>query len=162
MNILQRSRKPLRKNQHVHPSSGTASQSHEICHPKDIEEKNLNCTRTRSHRYDLSLKKPARSAKLSANGSSRNLKDEERLISKSATISWPPQSPDLTPPDFLLWGHIKQVVYKDNPSTLTEPQDAIRIAIGGVSLETYRGVVEEARRRLILCAAQNGGHVGSG
>ena len=91
-----------------------------------------------------------------------NIKDEERLTSKSATISWPPQSPDLIPPDFFLWGHIKQVVYKDNSSTLMEYQDAIRTAISGISLETCRGVVEEARRRLILCAAQNGGHVKNG
>ena len=48
-----------------------------------------------------------------------------RVISKGATISWPPQSPDLTPPDFFLRGHIKQMVCRDNPSTLTELKAAI-------------------------------------
>ena len=81
------------------------------------------------------------------------------MMSKGATIIWPTQSPDLTPPDFFLWGHIKQVVYRDNPSTLTELKAAIRmaLAIGGVSPEICTGVVEEARGLLVLCGAQNGG-----
>ena len=77
-------------------------------------------------------------------------------------IPKPPQSSDLTPPDFFLCGHIKQVVHKDNLSTLAELQAAIRMVIGGVSIETCTGVVEDARLRLILCAAQYGGYIESG
>ena len=32
---------------------------------------------------------------------------EERIISKRCKFSWPPQSPDLTPVDFWLWGIFK-------------------------------------------------------
>jgi hypothetical protein len=37
-----------------------------------------------------------------------------RLISK---ILWPPRSPDLSPPDFFLWGHLKDTVYSNHPHT---------------------------------------------
>jgi hypothetical protein len=31
---------------------------------------------------------------------------------------WPPRSPDLTPPDFYLWGAAKSAVYRDRSSML--------------------------------------------
>ena len=80
-----------------------------------------------------------------------------RVISEGATISWPPRSPDLTPPDFFLWGHIKQMVYRDNPSTLTELKAAIRMAIGGVSPERCTGVMYEARHDSSCVRPEMGG-----
>jgi hypothetical protein len=41
----------------------------------------------------------------------------DRMISKDI---WPPRSPDLTPPDYYLWGVMKGAVYKDNPHTFLE------------------------------------------
>ena len=38
-----------------------------------------------------------------------------RIISRGL---WPARSPDLTPPDFYLWGALKGKVYKSNPHTL--------------------------------------------
>jgi hypothetical protein len=38
-----------------------------------------------------------------------------RIISRNL---WPPRSPDLSPPDFYLWGFLKENVYKNNPQTL--------------------------------------------
>jgi hypothetical protein len=46
----------------------------------------------------------------------------ERVISRNV---WPPRSPDLTPPDFYLWGAAKSAVYRDRPRTLTELKPAI-------------------------------------
>jgi hypothetical protein len=34
------------------------------------------------------------------------------LISKRL---WPPRSPDLRPPDFFLWGHLKDTMYSNHP-----------------------------------------------
>ena len=31
---------------------------------------------------------------------------------RNGPIMWPPNSPDLTPPDFFLWGFVKNDVYK--------------------------------------------------
>lgn len=35
----------------------------------------------------------------------------ERIISKPGKISCPARSPDLSPNDFFLWGHIKPQIY---------------------------------------------------
>jgi len=40
-------------------------------------------------------------------------------------IDWPPYSPDLTPCDYFLWGHLKGRNYRDRPETL----DALKQAI---------------------------------
>ncbi|XP_047101572.1 uncharacterized protein LOC124720308 [Schistocerca piceifrons] len=43
---------------------------------------------------------------------------EERLpgkwIGRRGPVEWPPRSPDLTPLDFYLWGHLKQIVYAES------------------------------------------------
>jgi hypothetical protein len=38
-----------------------------------------------------------------------------RIISKNL---WPPRSPDLTAPDYFLWGYLKQVVYSNRPKII--------------------------------------------
>jgi hypothetical protein len=39
----------------------------------------------------------------------------DRVISKGL---WPPSSPDLTPPDYFLWGYLKRRVYQNKPRTI--------------------------------------------
>ena len=39
--------------------------------------------------------------------------------------TWPPRSPDLTPPDFYLWGHLKARVYRNNPRTIEDLKNVI-------------------------------------
>ena len=48
-----------------------------------------------------------------------------RVISKNGDLRWPPRSPDLTPPDFFLWGYLKEKVYINKPQTLQELKDNI-------------------------------------
>ncbi|EZA51396.1 hypothetical protein X777_09665, partial [Ooceraea biroi] len=46
----------------------------------------------------------------------RNILDEsfpDRWIGRGGRISWPARSPDLTPLDLFLWGHLKNEVYRD-------------------------------------------------
>ena len=81
------------------------------------------------------------------------------MISKGAAIAWPPQSPDLTPPDVFLWGYIKDVLFKDSTGNLRELKETVRAAIIGISQEACAKVEEEAKRDLILCAARDGSHV---
>jgi hypothetical protein len=52
-----------------------------------------------------------------------------RVISKNENINWPPRSYDLTPLDFYLWGDIKQKVYANNPQTIEELKENIRVTI---------------------------------
>ena len=35
-----------------------------------------------------------------------------RWIGRNGPVSWPARSPDLTPLDFYLWGHMKTLVYE--------------------------------------------------
>ena len=39
----------------------------------------------------------------------------DRVISKGL---WPPRPPDLTPPDYFLWGYLKGRVYQNKPRTI--------------------------------------------
>ena len=45
---------------------------------------------------------------------------------------WPPRSPDLTPPDFYLWGKLKGSVYADNPRTTDELKQKITSVIQNI------------------------------
>ena len=50
----------------------------------------------------------------------RNWLDMEypgRWIGRGGPVLWPPRSPDLTPLDFFLWGHLKELVYRDLVTT---------------------------------------------
>ena len=46
----------------------------------------------------------------------------DRITSKTI---WSPRSPDLSPPDFFLWGAITKSVYSNNPHTIDELKMAI-------------------------------------
>ncbi|GFV09061.1 uncharacterized protein TNCV_1707881 [Trichonephila clavipes] len=50
---------------------------------------------------------------------------EDRIVSRHCRYPFPPQSPDLTPSDFWLWGYLKSRVYLSGPSSLSELKDAI-------------------------------------
>jgi hypothetical protein len=36
------------------------------------------------------------------------------LLDCSGLVPWPPQSPDFTPLDYFIWGHVKSLIY-DTP-----------------------------------------------
>jgi hypothetical protein len=50
----------------------------------------------------------------------------------------PPRLPDLTPPDFYLWGSAKSAVYRDRPHTVNELKTAITVFIRNVSQADLR------------------------
>lgn len=82
-----------------------------------------------------------------------------RWIGRSGHVPWPPRSPDLTPLDFYLWGYIKDVVYKNRPTTLDNLKARIRDAITQIPQHVLRNVVTSFRRRLELCLEVNGGNI---
>ena len=47
---------------------------------------------------------------------------------------WPPRSPDLTPLDFFLWGHVKTIVYATNPRSLEDLKAKIANVISGITI----------------------------
>jgi hypothetical protein len=58
-----------------------------------------------------------------------------RVISKDL---WPPRSPDLSLPDYYLWGAAKVKVYVDNPRSIEELKAAITAYIGCITGEELK------------------------
>jgi len=58
----------------------------------------------------------------------------QKWIDRGGPITWPLCSPDLTPADFLFWGHIKNAVYIPSvPTTLPELAGRIYAAVAAVT-----------------------------
>jgi hypothetical protein len=68
-----------------------------------------------------------------------------RIISRNL---WPPWSPDLLPPNFCLWGVLKENVYKNNPHTLEELKQDIKLCISNVTAETLHRAASDMRKRV--------------
>lgn len=82
-----------------------------------------------------------------------------RVVSKGGDIDWPPRSPDLTAPDFFLWGFLKSKVYANNPKTLDELRNNIRAEIAAISPEMLTNVMTDAKKRAKFCIRNKGGHL---
>ncbi|CAF3484969.1 unnamed protein product [Rotaria socialis] len=52
-----------------------------------------------------------------------------RWIRRGGPIRWAPRSPDLTPLDFVLWGHVKSNIYKTRVKNVAELKRRINIEI---------------------------------
>lgn len=62
----------------------------------------------------------------------------ERWIGRGGPIYWPARSPDLTPVDYFLWGHLKGIVYSTQPEDLEDLKNKIREACRTVTPEIIR------------------------
>lgn len=81
-------------------------------------------------------------------------------IGTHGPVSWPPQSPDLTPDDFFLWGTLKNSVYKSRCNNIEELKQKIIDACNNISVDTLYAVTNrEVRRRLEKCQQAFGGHI---
>lgn len=82
------------------------------------------------------------------------------LISRFGDVPWPARSPDLTAPDFFLWGYLKSEIFKTGPTSLEELESNIRSAIDTIPV----GVLQKALRhnfldRLHECIENGGDHL---
>jgi transposase len=82
----------------------------------------------------------------------------ERWIGRRGPIEWPARSPDLTPPDFFLWGLLKDKVYSRNPRTIPQLKIAITEEIHSIEVELCEKVCRSVRNRMRLCVDKDGGH----
>jgi hypothetical protein len=78
-----------------------------------------------------------------------------RIISRNLC---PPRSPYISPPDFCLWGFLKQNVCKNNPYTFEELKQNIELCISNVTAETLHRVASNMRKRVKACITESGGH----
>nr|XP_022903109.1 uncharacterized protein LOC111415594 [Onthophagus taurus] len=64
-----------------------------------------------------------------------------RLISRFGDLPWPSRSPDLTAPDFFLWGYLKAKVFASRPGTIEELKVKIREEVEGIDEGLLRRVM---------------------
>ena len=70
-----------------------------------------------------------------------------------------PRSPDLTPPDFYLWGYLKSKVYKEDPKTVEDLKRKIEEEITSIDEETLRKVMKSTLKRMHECLEFGGDHL---
>ena len=58
-------------------------------------------------------------------------------IGRRGPTEWPPRSPDLTPCDFFLWGYLKDLVYRQRPSTIAQLRATIERCCQEIPLEMF-------------------------
>ena len=56
-----------------------------------------------------------------------------RFIGVGGTVPWPARSPDLTAPDFFLWGYLKQKVYSHNIENIETLKQYIRAELNVIN-----------------------------
>lgn len=80
-----------------------------------------------------------------------------RWIGRGGPTPWPARSPDLTPCDYYLWGHMKALVYTTPINNLDELKARIIVAADHIR-QTITGAVTRTnlRRRLRACLRNDG------
>ena len=80
------------------------------------------------------------------------------VIGLNHTVNWPARSPDISPNDFFLWGHLKNRIYKDKKyPNLDELKNAISAQCNRISVYQLANVRREFYDRLGYCLAVDGG-----
>jgi len=83
-----------------------------------------------------------------------------RWLGRGGPVAWPPRSPDLTPLDYYLWGHMKTLVYE----TKVDSREALRDRIFAAAehIRNHPGNTASATQSLLMraenCIAAGGGH----
>ncbi|GBM08565.1 hypothetical protein AVEN_69780-1 [Araneus ventricosus] len=80
-------------------------------------------------------------------------------IGRDGTIPWPARSPYLTPLDFLFWGYIRNIVYSENITDISDLKSRIIAAIKTVTPQILHNTWREIDYRLDVCRATNGAHI---
>lgn len=100
----------------------------------------------------------------------RSFLDEEfsgRWIGRRGPVEWPPRSPDLTPPDFFLWGTLKPRVFaelhkiENKQRTIPRLMEIItkEFDVLRADEEMMERVVRSVPRRMQECLDNNGEHL---
>lgn len=84
---------------------------------------------------------------------------KSRVVSRRTPIGWPPYSPDLSPPDFFLWGHLKNRVYRKTPKTLPALKRAITEEIRAIPADMLKRVMQNFALRLKHVMDRKGAHI---
>lgn len=87
-----------------------------------------------------------------------NLNLSGRWIGRRGSVEWPPRSPDLTIPDFWLWGHMKECIYSKNPQTMDQLKREIENYFANLNIQFLKSCYCSFLHRCQVCADNDGGH----
>ena len=93
----------------------------------------------------------------SASGYSRTVSPQ--LISRKCDQQWSPYSLDLNPPNFYLWGYLKDWVYVYNPQSIPDLKRAIKTTIKAIPMEECKKFIDNFVRRIKVCLQRQGDHL---
>ena len=79
-----------------------------------------------------------------------------RWIGRRGFVEYAPRSPDLTPLDFFLWGHLKDKVYALKPTIIAELRAIIECECMQIPRELLHDVCYSIASRYRRCLDQNG------
>lgn len=80
-------------------------------------------------------------------------------IGRRGTIEWPHWSPDLTPPDFWLWGYLKKKVYSEKPRTIDDLKRIISEKMAEIPADMIECVCESVTARMRQCIELEGAQI---
>ena len=81
-----------------------------------------------------------------------------RVISLKSPVVWPPQRPDLNPPDYFNWGYGLSFVERESPQSLDQLMDVIERFCEVLEKEDILSSIQSSKRRLEFCQQAEGGH----
>ena len=83
-----------------------------------------------------------------------------RWLGRGGLVAWPPRSPDLTPLDYYLWGHMKTLVYETKVDSRAAQRD--RIFATAELIRNHPNNIASATQSLLMRAENfivaGGGH----
>lgn len=82
----------------------------------------------------------------------------ENWYSRGGPTAWPPSSPDLSPPDFSLWGYIKNHVHIQRPRDIPDLRNKIAVAIEQITSQMLDKTWKHMATRYRLRCECQGGH----
>ena len=71
---------------------------------------------------------------------------------------WPPNSPDLNPVDYKVWGLMQEHMYKSPIKDVSKPKQRLITAWCAMQQHVTDEAVDEWRKRLHCCVSAKGGH----
>ena len=81
-------------------------------------------------------------------------------LGRGGPVAWPPRSPDLTPLDYYLWGHMKTLVYETKVESRAALRD--RSFAAAEHIRNHPDNIASATQSLLMraenCIATGGGH----
>jgi len=88
-----------------------------------------------------------------------NVQQHVTCVRSFGDIAWPAPSPDLTVPNFFLWGFLKDRMFRKRIMTNQELKQAIVDEIAAIDEGLLRRVYSNFQTHLQQCVDVNGGHL---